>query len=108
MAMIIRDGVLVVICSWPLGLRASVVPVIVLFTMVLTASAIALLVILRSEKKPKQDPQNPPLHSPLSLGAVLTFGVLFLSLSVTSLDFLSRVRYRALGDPLVSSWLLLL
>ena len=105
--MIIRDGVLVVICSWPLGLRASVVPIIVLFTIV-SPSATALLVILWSEKKPKQDPQNPPLHSPLSLGAVLTFGVLFLSLSVTSLDFLSRVRYRALGDPLVSCWLPLL
>ncbi len=84
MAMIVRDGVLVVIFSWPLGLQISIVPVMVLFTMVLAAGATALLVILRSEKKPQQAPQKPPLHSPLSLSAVLTFGLLFLSLTVVS------------------------
>ena len=84
MSMVVRDGVLVVIFSWPLGLQASVVPVMVLFTMVLAAGATALFVTLRSEKKPQQAPQKPPLHSPLSLSAVLTFGLLFLLLTVLS------------------------
>lgn len=53
MSRIVRDGVLVIIFSWPLGLQASVVPVMVLFTLVLAAGATALLVILRSEKKPQ-------------------------------------------------------
>jgi uncharacterized membrane protein (DUF4010 family) len=84
MAMIIRDSVLVVIFSWPLGLQASAVPVMVLFTMVLAAGATVLLVVLRSEKKRQQAPQKLPLYSPLSLSAVLTFGLLFLSLTVVS------------------------
>ncbi len=50
----------------------------------LTAGATALFVILRSEKKTQQAPQKPPLHSPLSLRSVLTFGLLFLSLTVVS------------------------
>jgi len=84
MAMIVRDSVLVVIFSWSLGLQASVVPVMVLLTMVFAAGATALFVILRSEKKRQQAPHNLPLHSPLSLSAVLTFGLLFLSLTVAS------------------------
>src|SRR5437763_16434974 len=69
---------------WPSGLQASVIPSLVLGIMTLAAGATALLVMLRSEKKAQQAPQNSPLHSPLSLRSVLTFGLLFLSLTVVS------------------------
>ena len=50
----------------------------------LTVDVTALFVILQSEKKSQQAPQKPPLHSPLSLRSVLTFGLLFLSLTIGS------------------------
>ncbi len=84
LSMIVRDSVLVAIFSLPFGLQGSVATFIVLFTMMITTAAIALLVILRSERKTQEAPHKPPLHSPLSLRSVLAFGTLFFSLAVVS------------------------
>jgi uncharacterized membrane protein (DUF4010 family) len=52
--------------------------------MLLAAGATALFVMLRFEKENRRPPQESPLSSPLSLRSVLTFGLLFLSLTVVS------------------------
>lgn len=84
LSMIVRDSVLVAIFTLPFGLQGSFAAFIVLGTMIITAAATALFVILRSEKQTQQAPQKPPLHSPLSLRSVLAFGTLFFSLAVVS------------------------
>lgn len=52
--------------------------------MVIAAAATALLIIVWFERHTQGAPPKPPLHSPLSLRAVLAFGSLFLSLTVVS------------------------
>jgi len=84
LSMIIRDTILVVIFSLPFGLHGGFAVFIVQGTMMITAAATALFVILRYEKQTQQAPQKPPLQSPLSLRAVLAFGALFFSLAVVS------------------------
>jgi len=84
LAMIFRNAALVVIFSWSSGLQESFPTLIVLVPMMLVAGSSALVVFLRSHKKPQQAPHRAPLISPLSLRYVLSFGFLFLSLSVLS------------------------
>jgi uncharacterized membrane protein (DUF4010 family) len=83
-AMILRNGGLVVIFSLSVALSQSVATAIVLGAMLLAAGATALFVMLRFEKGNQRAPQESPLSSPLSLRSVLTFGLLFLSLTVVS------------------------
>jgi uncharacterized membrane protein (DUF4010 family) len=83
-AMILRNGALVVIFSLSAALSESVATAIVLGAMLLAAGATALFVMLRFEKANQRAPQGSPLSSPLSLRSVLTFGLLFLSLTVVS------------------------
>jgi uncharacterized membrane protein (DUF4010 family) len=84
LAMIFRNAALVVIFSWSTGLQESFPTLIVLVPMMLVAGISALLVFLRSHTKPQQAPHRAPLISPLSLRYVLSFGFLFLSLTVLS------------------------
>ena len=84
LAMIFRNAALVVIFSWATGLQESVPTLIVLAPMMLVAGISALLVFLRSHKKPQQAPHRAPFTSPLGLRYVLSFGFLFLSLTVLS------------------------
>jgi len=84
LAMIFRNAALVVIFSWSTGLQESFPTLIVLVPMMLVAGISALIVFLRSHKKPQRPPHRAPLISPLSLRYVLIFGFLFLSLSVLS------------------------
>jgi uncharacterized membrane protein (DUF4010 family) len=100
LAMILRNWALVVIFSFPQGLRASLSTVIVLVPMMLAAGMVALFAIWgsrRSRQKaahhpereaPQQLEQEAPqkrrLKSPLELRSVLGFGVLFLLLTVIS------------------------
>lgn len=84
LAMIVRDSVLVTIFSLPTGVQGSRVVVMVLGTMALVAGGVALFSLLPSEKKTQEAPQKPPLSSPLSIRSVLTFSLLFLSLTVIS------------------------
>lgn len=100
MAMILRNWVLVVIFSFPQGIHSSISTVIVLVPMMLAAGMVALFALLGSRKSkqktshspeqeaPKQLEQEAPqkrrLSSPLELRSVLSFGMLFLSLTVIS------------------------
>lgn len=84
LAMIFRNGALVIIFSWVAGPQASIGTVIVLGSMMLVAGAVAWLSFLRSEKKTQQVPEETQLGSPLSLRAVLSFGLLFFSLTAIS------------------------
>jgi uncharacterized membrane protein (DUF4010 family) len=84
LAMIVRDSILVALFSLPINLAGSWDVLIVLGTMVLVAALVAVLSILRAEKKQQEAPQKPPLKSPLSLRSVLTFALLFLTLTVVS------------------------
>jgi uncharacterized membrane protein (DUF4010 family) len=84
LAMIFRNAALVVIFSWSTGLQESFPILIVLVPMMLVAGISALVVFLRSHKKPQQAPQRAPFTSPLGLRYVLSFGFLFLSLTVLS------------------------
>ena len=84
LAMIFRNAALVVIFSWATGLQESVPTLIVLVPMMLVAGISALVVFLRSHKKPQQAPHRAPYTSPLGLRYVLSFGFLFLSLTVLS------------------------
>jgi uncharacterized membrane protein (DUF4010 family) len=84
LAMIFRNAALVVIFSWSTGLQESFPTLIVLVPMMLVAGISALIVFLRSHKKPQQAPHRAPFTSPLGLRYVLSFGFLFLSLTVLS------------------------
>ena len=100
LAMILRNCALVVIFSFPQGIRASTSTVIVLVPMMLAAGIVALFDLLggrRSKQKqshhleqeaPQQLEQEAPqkrrLESPLELRSVLGFSMLFLSLTVIS------------------------
>jgi uncharacterized membrane protein (DUF4010 family) len=84
LAMIFRNAALVVIFSWSTGLQESFPTLIVLVPMMLVAGISALVVFLRSHKKPQQAPHRAPFTSPLGLRYVLSFGFLFLSLTVLS------------------------
>ena len=100
LAMILRNCALVVIFSFPQGIRASMSTVIVLVPMMLAAGIVALFDILggrRSKQKPshhleqeapqqfeQEAPQKRRLESPLELRSVLGFSMLFLSLTVIS------------------------
>ncbi len=100
LAMILRNWALVVIFSFPQGLRASISTVIVLVPMMLATGMVALFAIWgsrRSRQKASHHPereapqqleqeasQKRRLKSPLELRSVLGFGVLFLLLTVIS------------------------
>jgi len=84
LAMIFRNGALLMIFSWVAGPQASIATVIVLGPMLLVTGAVTLFSFLRSEKKTQQAPQEIQLGSPLSLRVVLSFGLLFFSLTVIS------------------------
>jgi uncharacterized membrane protein (DUF4010 family) len=99
-AMILRNILLVVIFAWPKNPALSLPVVIVLAPMMLVGGAIVLVVTLlarRREEKEQQEkkiqekeqredgqPRKAPLRSPLDLRSVLTFGVLFLILTIVS------------------------
>lgn len=83
-AMMVRDGLLVALFSWPFGLQGSIPTLLVLGTMIIAMVMAALLIVLRSEPKAPGMFTRMPLQSPLSLRVVLGFGLLFLTLSVTS------------------------
>jgi uncharacterized membrane protein (DUF4010 family) len=128
LAMILRNCALVVIFSFPQGIQASISTVIVLMPMMLAAGIVALFAILgprRSKQKPSQQleqevpqqleqeaPQKRRLQSPLELRSVLSFGMLFLSLTVISgvanrlfgtIGFLAIVVVGALASAASSS-----
>src|SRR6266487_2966186 len=92
LAMILRNCALVVIFSFPQGIRASTSTVIVLVPMMLAAGIVALFDLLggrRSKQKQshhleQEAPQKRRLESPLELRSVLGFSMLFLSLTVIS------------------------
>jgi uncharacterized membrane protein (DUF4010 family) len=84
LAMIFRNGALVIIFSWVAGPQASIGTAIVLGSMMLVAGAAAWLSFVRSKKMTQQVPEETQLGSPLSLREVLSFGLLFFSLTVIS------------------------
>jgi uncharacterized membrane protein (DUF4010 family) len=84
LAMIARNGALVAIFSWAAGPQASIAILVVLGPMLVAAAIISLIIFLRSMRKHQQPSQDPHLTSPLALSSVLTFGLLFLSLTVIS------------------------
>ncbi|MBE3560350.1 MAG: MgtC/SapB family protein [Ktedonobacteraceae bacterium] len=91
LAMILRNWGLVVIFSIPGGIQASLTTVLILVPMMLAAGIVALITILRARQKPqkqsgqqRETQEKPLLKSPLDLGSVLAFGLLFLSLTVIS------------------------
>ena len=99
LAMILRNWALVVIFSFPHGIRASISTVIVLVPMMLATGIVALFTTRGSRRSkreasyPEQEapqqleheaPQKRRLSSPLELRSVLGFGTLFLSLTVIS------------------------
>ncbi len=83
-AMIIRNAVLVAIFSWAAGLQGSITVFLVLGPMVLVAAIIVVVIYLRSARKTQVPSKSSPLTSPLALRSVLTFGLLFFSLTVVS------------------------
>ena len=83
-AMIIRNAVLVAIFAWAAGLQGSITVFIVLGPMVLVAAIIVVVIYLRSARKTQVPSKISPLTSPLALRSVLTFGLLFFSLTVVS------------------------
>jgi uncharacterized membrane protein (DUF4010 family) len=83
-AMMLRDGTLVVLFSLPGGLQASMHVVMVLGLMMLAAGIQALLALLRLKKPVEPALQQPLLNSPLDLREVFGFGMLFLFLTTAS------------------------
>ena len=111
LAMIVRNGVLVALFSLLVGPQASIAVLVVLGPMAIVAAIIAVFMLLRSRKKTVPS-QKPPLKSPLSLRSVLTFGLLFLALTVIggvaqhffgSIGFLAVVVFGALASAASSS-----
>jgi len=108
LAMIGRNWALVVIFSFPQGLRASLSTVIVLVPMMLAAGMVVLFAIWGSRRSrqnashhpgrealqqlEQEAPQKRRLKSPLELRSVLGFGMLFLLLTV-----ISGVAHRLFG-----------
>jgi len=92
LAMILRNGALVVLFTLPHGLPASLPTILVLVPMLLAAGAIVFLLLLRSRKagqavahqSEQPGSQKRLLRSPLELRSVLVFGALFLTLTVVS------------------------
>jgi len=84
LAMIFRNGALVIIFSWPAGPAATYATLLVIGPMMLIAALLALFNLIRSVKKSQQTSQTLDLRSPLDLRSVLRFALLFLSLSVLS------------------------
>ncbi len=82
LAMIFRNGALVVIFSLAAGPQASIDTLIALGPMVLAAAIISLINLLGSRRKSQQPSEKPPLKSPLALRSVLEFGLLFFLLTV--------------------------
>jgi len=84
LAMIVRNGVLVVLFSWPFGWRGSLATLMVLGIMMFATIAAVFVAILRTEPKTQSVHAAMPLLSPLSFRSVLGFGFLFLTLTVVS------------------------
>src|SRR5207248_9189804 len=76
-AMILRNGVLVAMFSWPGEAAASIATLLVLGPMMVTAALLALLSLLRVEQKNQPSSRPLPLRSPLDLRSVLRFSALF-------------------------------
>lgn len=124
LAMILRNGVLVVLFALPHGLQASLPIVVVLAPMMLAAGVLVLVLLLPtghvrgqvvSQQVDQQGSQKRLLRSPLELRSVLGFGTLFLSLSVVSglaerlfgaLGFLAVMVVGALASAASSSVLI--
>ena len=112
LAMIVRNGVLVAIFSLAVGPQASFAVLVVLGPMALVAAIIAVFILLRSRAKAQPPSQESPLKSPLSLRSVLTFALLFLSLTVIgglaqrffgAIGFLAVVVFGSLASAASSS-----
>ena len=83
-AMIARNGILVAIFSWAAGPQGGITVSVVLGPMVLLAIIIVMVTYFRSERKTQVPSKSSPLTSPLALRSVLSFGLLFFSLTVVS------------------------
>src|SRR5581483_5514118 len=83
-AMILRDGIFVMLFSLPHGLQTSMSIVAVLGPMLLTAAIMVFFAVFSFKKPVQQVPQRPLLSSPLELRPLVGFGALFLLLWVTS------------------------
>ncbi len=112
LAMIVRNGVLVAIFSLAVGPQASLAVLVVLGPMALVAVIIAVFILLRSRAKAQPPSQEPPLKSPLSLRSVLTFSLLFFSLTVIgglaqrffgAIGFLAVIVFGSLASAASSS-----
>ncbi len=112
LAMIVRNGVLVAIFSLAVGPQASFAVLVVLGPMALVAAIIATFIVLRSRRKTQPPSKQSPLKSPLSLRSVLTFALLFLSLTVIgglaqhffgAIGFLAVVVFGSLASAASSS-----
>jgi uncharacterized membrane protein (DUF4010 family) len=92
LAMILRNGALVVLFALPGGLPASLPTVVVLAPMLLAGAALVTVLLLHASKSGQEEPQPEGgqgsqkrlLRSPLELRSVLVFGALFLTLTVVS------------------------
>lgn len=111
LAMVVRNGVLVALFSLVVGPQASLAVLVVLGPMAIVAAVIAIFMLVRSRQHVVPS-QKPPLKSPLSLRSVLTFALLFFSLTVIggaaqqlfgSIGFLAVVVFGALASAASSS-----
>jgi uncharacterized membrane protein (DUF4010 family) len=92
LAMILRNGVLVVLFALPHGLQASLPTILVLAPMMVAAGVLVFVVLLHARKSgqegshqsDRQESQKRLLRSPLELRSVLGFATLFLILTVVS------------------------
>ena len=112
LAMIVRNGVLVAIFSLAGGPQASLAVLVVLGPMALVAASIATVMLVRLRRKMQPPSQQSPLKSPLSVRSVLTFTLLFLSLTVIgglaqrffgAIGFLAVVVFGSLASAASSS-----
>ncbi|MEO8956298.1 MAG: DUF4010 domain-containing protein [Ktedonobacteraceae bacterium] len=112
LAMILRNGVLVAIFSWAAGLQATIAVAIVLGPMLLMSIILSIIIFIRASHKTQPPSQKPPLTSPLALRSVLSFSLLFFSLTVVSglaqrffgaIGFLAVVVLGALASAASSS-----
>ena len=120
LAMILRNGVLVVLFALPSGLPASLPTILILVPMMLAAGVLGWILLLSARKSgqedshqpERQEPQKRLLRSPLELRSVLGFATLFLALTVISglaerlfgaIGFLAVVVLGALASAASSS-----
>ena len=112
LAMIVRNGVLVALFSLAVGPQESFAVLVVLGPMALVAALIAVYMLLRSRTKAQPPSKEPPLKSPLALSSVLSFGLLFLSLTVIgglaqrffgAIGFLAVIVFGSLASAASSS-----